>query len=41
MLEAGAILAILLLNGVLGFVQEYRAGRRMDALKQLSAPLPR
>ena len=38
-LEAGAILAILILNGVLGFVQESRAQDALDALKQLSAPL--
>ncbi len=37
-IEAGAILAILLLNGVLGFVQESRAHDALDALKQLSAP---
>jgi Ca2+-transporting ATPase len=38
MIEAIAILAILLLNGVLGFVQEYQAERAMDALKEMAAP---
>ena len=38
-LEAGAILAILLLNGVLGFMQESRAQDALDALNQLAAPV--
>ncbi|MCX8007784.1 MAG: cation-translocating P-type ATPase [Coriobacteriia bacterium] len=37
-LEAVAITAILLLNGVLGFVQEHRAEQALEALKQLAAP---
>ncbi len=38
MLEAFAITAILILNGVLGFIQEYRAEQSLEALRQLSAP---
>ncbi|MDR3686445.1 MAG: HAD-IC family P-type ATPase, partial [Coriobacteriia bacterium] len=37
-IEAVAILAILLLNGVLGYLQESRAQSALAALKQLSAP---
>src|SRR5687768_15463322 len=37
-LDAGAILAIVLLNGVLGFVQEGRAERALASLRKLSSP---
>ena len=39
--DAAAILAIVILNAVLGFFQEYRAERAMQALKSLAVPTVR
>ena len=39
LIDAIAITAILLLNGVLGFLQEYRAERAMEALESMAAPV--
>ena len=36
--DAGAIIAIVLLNGLIGFLQEEKAERVMEALKRLTAP---
>ncbi|MFO7265159.1 MAG: cation-translocating P-type ATPase [Bacillota bacterium] len=40
-LDAAAVAAIVVLNGVLGFVQEYRAERSLEALRDLTAPAAR
>lgn len=37
-LDAGAILAIIILNGIMGFVQEYRAEKSLEALREMASP---
>jgi Ca2+-transporting ATPase len=37
-LDAITIVAIIIINGVLGFIQEFRAERSLHSLRQLSAP---
>jgi len=39
MTEAVTIIAIVVLNSILGFIQEYRTERTLEALKNLAAPM--
>ena len=39
--DTAIILVIVVLNGLIGFVQEYRAGQAMDALKRMTSPSAR
>lgn len=40
-LDAITIIAIIIINGVLGFIQEARAERSLQALKEMAAPMAR
>lgn len=40
-IEAAVIIAIVILNSILGFIQEFRTERTLEALKNLSAPKAR
>ncbi|SHM04717.1 Ca2+-transporting ATPase [Caldanaerovirga acetigignens] len=41
MADAAAITAIIVLNGFMGFIQEYRTERALEALKEMAAPVAR
>ena len=40
-LDGALILSVIVINGILGFIQEYRAQRSMDKLKSYTAPTAR
>jgi P-type Na+/K+ transporter len=37
-IEGGVVTGVIILNVAIGFFQEYRAEKRMDALRALSSP---
>ena len=39
--EGAVLVAVIALNGIIGFKQEYSAEKTMDGLKQLSSPSAR
>jgi len=39
--DTAAILAIVIVNGIIGFLQEEKAGRALAALQKMSSPMPR
>jgi magnesium-transporting ATPase (P-type) len=37
-IEAGVLLAVIILNATIGFFQEFKAEKKMDSLRALSSP---